>query len=53
MYRATFLIFASAVLGFYALLWGTALRFQESAASAIALVAIIALGIPVIQPRAT
>lgn len=50
MYRTTLLVFASAVLAFYALLWGTELLFPESAASAIVLVALIALGIGIARP---
>lgn len=50
MYRTTLLVFASAVLAFYALLWGAELMFPKSAASAIVLAAIIAFGIGVVRP---
>lgn len=50
MHRTTFLTFVCAVLGFYALLWGAELIFQESSASAIVLVALVAFGIWIVRP---
>lgn len=50
MYRTTLTYFVSIVLAFYALIWGAELLFPKSAASAIALVAIIAIGIGVVRP---
>lgn len=50
MRRTTLLTFSYAVLGFYALLWGAELMFPQSSASAIVLVALIALGIGIVRP---
>jgi hypothetical protein len=50
MYNRTPLTFTCAVLSFYTLLWGTELLFPKSAASAIVLVGIVALGILIVRP---
>jgi hypothetical protein len=50
MYRPTLLAFGFAVLACFALIWGAELVFPKSAASAIALVTVIVVGIWIVRP---
>lgn len=50
MHIKTLRIITYAVLGLYALLWGAELLFPKSAASAILLVTVTALGILIVRP---
>jgi len=50
MHRATLLVFGSAVLSVCGLIWGAEWVFPKSAASAIALVAIVVVGLWIVRP---
>ena len=50
MYRSTLLIFSFAVLSVLSVLWGAELVFPKSAASAVVLVSVTALGLWIVRP---
>lgn len=50
MYRATLVAFGSAVLACFALIWSAELVFPKSAASAIVLITLTAIGIWIVRP---
>ncbi|MDH4259855.1 MAG: CPBP family glutamic-type intramembrane protease [Gammaproteobacteria bacterium] len=50
MHRATLLVFGSAVLSVCGLIWGAEWVFPKSAASAIALVTIVVVGLWIVRP---